>query len=154
MLSQFQREGSPCPSLWRLGLRRLATTKQEVKLTLKKQKTRVLERKYGASVHDSVLLFPAVKTPLAVTAVCMSAVLSGCYSYHPLVPAHNIPAGPVIQESDFGRTGRVWILLVPDNYAEDRSRVIGHKALRQVPGGLHLRESDISPFAAKSKLAE
>jgi hypothetical protein len=73
----------------------------------------------------------------------MTALLSGCYGYHQLVPLRNIPAGSVLQESDF-RRGRCWTLFAREDYAEDLSRVVGHRALNPLHAGSDFHMSDIS----------
>jgi flagella basal body P-ring formation protein FlgA len=82
---------------------------------------------------------------LTLTAVPLaSAELSGCYNYHALVPEHNIPAGTVIKDSDF-RTEWCASLFHPMvHLAEDRSRVVGHKALKPLNGGTRFHYSDVS----------
>ena len=73
----------------------------------------------------------------------MTALLPGCYGYHQLVPLRDIPAGSVLQESDF-RRGRCWTLFGREDYAEDLSRVVGHRELKPLHAGGDFRMSDIS----------
>jgi len=72
-------------------------------------------------------------------------MLCGCYGYHTVVPAHNIPAGTVIQESDLSsRVGRIWTMF-PVDFATDRSHLVGHRALKLIKGGSYIHETDIAP---------
>ena len=64
------------------------------------------------------------------------------YHYKPLVPLHDIPAGTVIQNSDL-RTGECWTQR-PEDYATERSWVVGHKALRPLRGGGDIHYSDVT----------
>jgi hypothetical protein len=91
-----------------------------------------------------VLLFPAMKTRLIAIVVLCSGSLCGCYSYHALVPLHDIPAGTVVKDSDF-RTEWCGSLFGPMvDLAEDRSRVVGHKALKPLHGGTRFHYSDVT----------
>lgn len=65
------------------------------------------------------------------------------HHYRPLVVGRFVPVGAVIQDSDICRTGEVWTMRTED-YAEERSLVVGHKAVHPLhPGGdFHL--SDVS----------
>jgi hypothetical protein len=82
---------------------------------------------------------------LTLTAVLLACgELSGCCNYHALVPLHDIPAGTVIKDSDF-RTEWCGSLFGPMvDLAEDRSRVVGHKALKPLHGGTRFQYSDVS----------
>jgi hypothetical protein len=87
-------------------------------------------------------MIPRILTLTAVLLVC--AELSGCYNYHALVPLHDIPAGTVIKDSDF-RTEWCGTLFSPMvDLAEDRSRVVGHKAVKPLHGGTRFHYSDVS----------
>ncbi|MFZ0861544.1 MAG: SAF domain-containing protein [Candidatus Sulfotelmatobacter sp.] len=87
-------------------------------------------------------MIPRILTLTAVLLAC--AELSGCYNYHALVPLHDIPAGTVIKDSDFS-TERCGTLFRPMiDLAEDRSRVVGHKALKPLHGGTRFHYSDVS----------
>jgi hypothetical protein len=73
----------------------------------------------------------------------MTTFMSGCHGYHQLVPLRNIPAGSVLQEFDF-RRGRCWTLFGREDYAEDLSRVVGHRALKALHAGSDFHMTDIS----------
>jgi len=83
----------------------------------------------------------AMKTAVLLVSLLM---LSGCYSYNALVPEHDVPAGTVLQDSDFRNEWCGSIGESMGDLAVDRSRVVGHKALNPLHGGTRFHYSDIA----------
>ena len=87
-----------------------------------------------------------MKGVLLTFVLSFTALLSSCYSYQALVPEHDIPVGTVIKDSDLrtewcGRIGGPMVDLADDR---NRSRVVGHKALKPLHGGTRFQLSDVS----------
>jgi len=64
------------------------------------------------------------------------------HHYRTMAPYSNIPAGEIIRESDLQY---VHIITADEHdLAADTGAVIGHKALKQLPGGKRIHMSDIA----------
>ena len=101
------------------------------------------------SLFYCVLPFPAMKI-IALSAVIAFVWLTG-YHYSTLVPKGTIPAGEVIQKNELTRG---WLMSTDKlDLATDPSTVIGHKALKQLPGGSNIHLSDVAPQLRRSNCA-
>lgn len=75
--------------------------------------------------------------------LCLLVPLVGCNAYDPLILKHEIQAGTVIRDEDLRTKGKAWVWTVTkQDYALDRSKVVGHKAKRQLRGA-YFHMSDI-----------